>query len=77
MKYRDLLRHMVIFALICLGTSILDVVVSSVRSQPPLPNLRDLWTDPIWWFGLVFTYYIMTRMAQQRNTQSDEVSEQT
>lgn len=76
MEQRDLVRHILVFGTVCVGTSVLDVTFSYVRSQPPVPNLRELWTDPIWWFVLVFTYYVVTRMANKRANPSGETAEQ-
>ncbi|OLZ40881.1 hypothetical protein A6E15_07700 [Natrinema saccharevitans] len=75
MEYRDVLRHLLLFSAICLGTSVLEVVVSSVRMEPPVSNLRELWTDPVWWFGLLFTYYVVTRTATKRAELSHSTTE--
>lgn len=72
MVNRGFWRHVLIFLSICAGTSVLDVLVSVVRNRPPLSNLRELWTDPIWWFALLFAYYIVTGMARKRANSADE-----
>lgn len=75
MVTRSVSHHVLLFLSICVGTSVLDVLFSLVRNRPPVASLRELWTDPIWWFVLLFTYYIVTRMARKKATYSRETSD--